>query len=305
MRGPTTRIRPQISARLGTRISSRKTSRLCKAITPWVTQCLSVALLSGCYVDASKDGHAPLKRQPTSAHDPAQARHPEICRFYNDNGCLNAHVDALQNFFVDGKEFFNADDLSNRLHELIHVESHGKPLEPDAIGAGGYKLTLTAPLDNDSFATGFSYDLTGPVARSGEIRQSGNFNSDDLPVGDYRLRVQRSVKFQLVKLASAPATPAPDQGNTQEPPTAPAHTDNAPTANSVALATEPDHASQAPTSDSKPIASAGKFYCATLYTDAEVSIRENQALWLNFNHFHLHLSANECNSAVLPTTLQL
>ncbi|MBM4252578.1 MAG: hypothetical protein FJ146_11455 [Deltaproteobacteria bacterium] len=202
-----------------------------------------LSIVTGCSVDVTKDETYPNRRL-TSAVDTVGLHG---CRFALGRGCLNGHVGAMQGFLVDGHEFFNADDLESRLGELIQVESQGQIVTQ---GTGGYAMTLITPLDNDSFVSGFRYDLSGQVARSGSVRADGQFSIDDLPAGEYQLRLQRAVRFLLEsKLAQ-----------NQEP-------------------------SETP---------AAKLFCATLYADNTISIRDHQSAWIDLNNFRLHMTAAEC-----------
>jgi hypothetical protein len=193
----------------------------------------------------------------------------------------------MQGFFVDGKEFFNADDLASRLHELLQVESDGKVV---AQGEDGYRLALTTPLDNDSFISGFRYDLSGQVARSGDLHRDGNFSSNDLPAGDYQLRIQRAVRFELITtLKSSGKTPS------DQDPTAPKDADASLPANIHRISAPATAASR-----SEP-----KLYCATLYSDNTISVHENQPAWININNFRLHVTTQECAQGETQTTLHL
>ena len=254
-----------------------------KAQSILVVKLATLAVLTGCSVDVSKDGETTGKRISIASDDRSTSRDSVSCRFVSGHGCLNGHAGAMQGFFVDGKEFFNADDLASRLHELLQVDKGGKLV---AQGADGYRLALTTPLDNDSFISGFRYDLSGQVARSGELRRDGNFSSNDLPPGDYQLRIQRAVRFQLVTTLNTA-----DQVPSEKEPTAPKDT---------GILIPPAMHMATVNSQSDP-----KSYCATLFSDHTISVRENQPAWININNFRLHVTAQECAQGEAQTTLHL
>ncbi|MEN9834933.1 MAG: hypothetical protein RL011_1126 [Pseudomonadota bacterium] len=221
-----------------------KLARLLVANLAWLS------IISGCSVDVSKDETYPNRRLASGMD--AFGLHG--CRFALGRGCLNGHVGAMQGFFVDGHEFFNADDLHTRLGELLQVESQGQIITQSG---GGYDLTLVTPLDNDGFVSGFRYDLSGQMARSGSVRSDGQFGIDDLPAGDYQLRLQRAVRFRL----------------TSELPV------NQDASGGAAPATETP---------------AAKLFCATLYADNTITIRDHQSTWIDLSSFRLHVTQAEC-----------
>ena len=258
-----------------------------KAQSILVAKLATLAVLTGCSVDVSKDGETTGKRLSVSSDDRSFSRDSASCHFISGRGCLNGHAGAMQGFLVDGTEFFNADDLASRLHELLRVESEGKLI---AKGTDGYRLALTTPLDNDSFISGFRYDLSGQVARSGELHRDGSFTSNDLPAGDYQLRIQRAVRFQLITtLKSADKTPS-DQA-----PATPKDADASLPANIHTISAPATAATR-----SEP-----KLYCATLYSDNMISVNENQSAWVNINNFRLHVTTQECAQGETQTTLHL
>jgi len=234
-------------------------------------------LVSGCYVDPGQQDRAPStaggETVPNSSQDTSGSSLTDqaTCHYVIGRGCFDGHIAALQEFTVDGKQFFNADDLATRFSELLTVDSAGQPL---AAGQG-YKLTMLTPVDNQSFVTGFAYDLKGERPTSGQVRDNGNFSINDLPEGTYDLRVQKAVRFELS--ASAATSPAANAAG-----------DDVPSPSSVS-----------------PKAAVAKTYCATLYADTTLDVRRGQRTWNSFSDFKLHVTDNVCAAGGNQTTLTL
>lgn len=223
------------------------------------------ALATGCYVETAED-RAPTpggKSEPTR-----DAGDVGTCRYALGKGCFDGHVVAKQEFFVDGKQFFNADDLATRFHELVEVNAEGK-----ALTAGqDFQLALTTPVDNNSFVSGFEYDLVGETTRGGKMKTDGGFSLNDLPEGVYQLRVQRAVKFDVTRDETLPAEPVARDGQ--------------------------------PAPEPRKV-SVVKSYCATLYADTSVEVRKGKRTAENFGDFKLHVTDNECAAGGNRTSLTL
>lgn len=123
------------------------------------------------------------------------------CRLKSGRGCLDGHVVGKAEIYVDGKAFFNADDLNGRFADLLRLESNG-----DALAAKEAVISLATPLDNNTFVAGFEYYLRGAVARLGKMRSSGDFSINELAEGSYDVRVQKAIKFSVQELN--PVTPS-------------------------------------------------------------------------------------------------
>lgn len=146
--------------------------------------------LSGCYVDKPDDRIDGMTAQGVDGRRPLPAGD---CHLYLGRGCFDGHVAAKTGFFVSSKAFLNADDLAARFDELYDLKAgRGEGLDTAEV-----LLTITTPLDNTTFFSGFEFNLVGPVARQGKVKSDGNFSVSDLPEGSYDLRVQRAVHFTL------------------------------------------------------------------------------------------------------------
>ncbi len=262
------------------------------------------ALASGCYVDPAQDRAPQPGDTATSTHSEDSTPVGE-CNFAIGRGCFSGTVTSKKEFFVDGKSFFDADELAARFNELISVDSLGEQLQA---GQGGYKLELLTPVDNTSFFSGFEYDLTGDAKRAGKLRNDGNFNVNDLPQGTYDLRVMKSVKFKLTATVTKAATAAdqpstPTTGNTTPTTgnTTPTTGDTTPTTGD----TTPTTGNTTPPTTPTTVA-VEKLFCGTLYADAVVEvIKGKKTPLLTLNDYRLHVTDNECAAGGNTTTLSL
>ncbi len=195
---------------------------------------------------------------------------PGLCQYGIGRGCFDGYVGFKKDFFVGGQSFFNADDFAESFAELLQVKGpEGILLKP----AQDYQVTFLTPVDQRTFVGGFEYELSGELQRSGKISESGSFSVSDLLDGTYELRIQRPIRFLLVK--NLPITPA----NPTET--------KAPAADTSAPQTEV----------------ATKGYCATLYQNTEVNIRKGFRTYERLNDFKLHLSDRECDLKKHQVTL--
>lgn len=240
----------------------------------------------------------------------------DSCRFELGKGCFDGHVAAKTTFLVDGKQFFNADDLATRFHELLTVASAGKALTD---GTDGYQMTLATPLDNASFYQNFEFDLSGPTARSGQVRSDGDFGIDDLPEGNYELRLSKPVRFQLAAAVALKAPVAkttdglggtPPSAQTAVPAVNPASGVTPPAAGGATTAGGSTVPPTGPAANQTPVATAQtqtitRSFCATLYVDATVQVRAGSRTYLTFSQYQLHVTDDQCSTSGNVTSLTL
>ena len=252
-----------------------------------------VASATGCYVDS-----APQQRAVQSGAPPLAAPTDDaagVCQTTFSKGCFDGYIIANKEFVVDGKQFFNADELSSRFKELVTVD------------AKDFELALTTKVDNQSFLQGFEYNLTGPLVKTGTVRSNGSFAVENLPEGQYDLRVQRAVRFsvshKVVRAAPAPASPTPvaptttTAGSTTMPPATPGTTPAAP-------GTTP----ATPVISVDPVATTTvtQTFCATIYSDKTLDIRRGTRLLPEtFADFRLHVTDSVCDATGDNATISL
>lgn len=225
--------------------------------------------VTGCFVDSAEN------RTPNAGNDIAKIGKKEadaeagVCQFAIGKGCFEGHVLNRKAFYVEGQEFFNADDLAPRFAELISIE----PGEFKLAEGEEFSLTLLSKIDNDGFIDGFEFDLTGEnaFARRGSVRRSGNFGINDIPQGNYDLRVQKPIKFSVTGKVE---TQVPDPAN--------------------------------PDADPKMvIEEVTRQYCATLYQDSSIEVLKGNRAQETFNHYKLHVTDTECEAGGNQTKISL
>lgn len=261
--------------------------------------------LSGCYVETIDDQRDNVRGERPSADQRIErgAGEAEVgqCRFTAQKGCFDGHVISKKEFLVEGKAFFNADDLATRFGELITVERLGTQLRDGE----DYRFELLTPMDNPSFLQGFEYYLIGSTVRSGNVRNNGVFNVNELGEGSYDLRLQKMIKFQLVgTVVKMPTTqaeppvgearPAEQHAGDEQPTEQPAEQ---PAGQAAGQPGEQPAGPQPQQAEAPVTEQVTKTFCATIYTDTTIDVRRGERLWQPFNEFRLHLTDRDCPAA--------
>ena len=225
--------------------------------------------VTGCFVESS-DTRAPgtgtdITKLGTRSAD-AEAG---VCRFAIGSGCFDGHVLSRKEFYVDGREFFNADDFAPRFAELISVDSQ----ELQLAEGEEFKIDLLSKIDGDGFVDEFEYDLTGDnaFARSGKVRRTGNFSVNEVPQGVYDLRIQKPIKFAVVGKVET-------------------------------LVTDPDNLDADPV---VKIEEVTRNFCATLYQDSTIEVLKGKRAQETFNHYKLHVTDTQCAAGGNQTNISL
>lgn len=197
---------------------------------------------------------------------------PGLCQYGIGRGCFDGYIGFKKDFFVGGQSFFNADDFAASFGELLQVKGpDGILLKPDQ----DFQVTFLTPIDQMAFVGGFEYELSGELQRSGKIPESGAFSASDLLDGTYELRIQRPIRFLLVKNQTTTPVSRPESKDSE---------------------------TEAPLPQTETVT---KGYCATLFQDAEVQIRKGFRTYERLNDFKLHLSDRECDLKKHQVTLSL
>ena len=270
-----------------------------KKLRPWYGIAAAMVLVAGCYVEQTKEEAQDAQKRKKSAGEAGLGLDQDAatCRFALGKGCFDGHAAAKTPFYIEGKQFFNADDLATRFKELLSIQADGKKLSEVK---DGYELKLLTALDNNSFIQGFTYELfNGPTPRTGNLRSDGNFSVDDLTPGTYDLRIGKSVKFTLTSLAEAASS---DTGAVAIPLTpaapAPPNTPDAP-----AQPTQPTTGQ--PNTPAAGSHSVTKVYCATVYADTSINVHPGQRLWYTLAEFRLHITDDQCMNGGNQTVINL
>ena len=230
---------------------------------------VAMMTLTACYVE-STDDRAPGApgygdgQMRTDGYDLRPDR--GLCKYSIATGCFDGHVQYRKEFYVEGQEFFNADDLADRFLEVLTFEDTA-----DNYVDGSLELTFDTPIDQENFGEGFEYLVTGERVVSGQVRRDGNFSINGLREGIYDLRLQRAIKFTLAY---------------------------------ERLVQNPDVDPDEPTEDLivEPVI---KTFCGTLYQDATIEVVRGQRMNEMFDSFKLHVTDHECQSGGQRSRLTL
>jgi hypothetical protein len=157
----------------------------------------SMAFLQGCFVDTSATG----RTQETWADGTVANRNSGLnCKFDSFSGCLEAAIPAAPEVTVNGKAFFDANDLSLQFEEVL---GDAAPKEQvDQLQAGG-KIELLTRIDNRAFHKGFQIYIKGEAARSADALASGGFMLHRLPEGAYNVRVQKLIRYRIIPASAS------------------------------------------------------------------------------------------------------
>jgi hypothetical protein len=222
----------------------------------FVITLISTLLFSACYIESPQErATSPGNKMPSGEAGLTQVR--DSCELTLDRGCIEGQITPSPRLFVNGQEFFDAEDLANRFAELITVadQSTSKMLQENE-----YELEFLNPFSNKSFTDKFEVYLKGDYAAVASLRQSGAFFFNRLPQGSYEVRAQRPIQFKLKK----------------------------------ALVTDPGEVNE--DGDAEDVVeSVERLYCATLYQDIAVDVypaeRSERQL---FDQFSLYLTEAKC-----------
>ncbi len=169
----------------------------------------SYLVLAGCYVEdlseRTPSAHGGFTQQdlPQETQLTKVERRRGECFHDGVTGCLEGNISSAMNLSVSGKAFFDADDLANRFHEIVEVRAtDGKVLEHGK----DYRMSLTPSFSNQTFAQDFQVFIKGERPDAVDVRSSGKFFLNQLPEGEYEIRVQRPIRM-LVELLQAEGDP--------------------------------------------------------------------------------------------------
>ncbi len=113
----------------------------------------------------------------------------EECNQLRETGCIAGQIAHATDIKVDGKEFFDVDELAEYFSSAITIKDvDGKKLHPSS-----YSAWIADYMNNENFADSFKVAAAGDQALgdSNTVGRSGNFLLSKLPVGQYEIRVYK------------------------------------------------------------------------------------------------------------------
>lgn len=223
-----------------------------------VLSLLGVLVLAGCYHEVIDERVA----EPTKGDGGQFDLDAGDCRITTRTGCFEGQVPSAPEIRVKGKSFFDVDSLRIRFKELIAInDAEGKALKET-----DYELTFLSPFDNRNFASGMEVYLKGDYAKSARVLRSGRFSVHELPQGEYEIRVQKMIPFQVTHTVAGDVR---EDGTVGEAKT------------------------------------TTKTYCATLYSESSVDVRQAERSRQVFDEYEIYLLDRECAQAQAATKLSL
>jgi hypothetical protein len=172
-----------------------------------LASCIPVAavalLLSSCFFDA---GSATRRTEDEYKAD-ADATGFQ-CRYSLGTGCIEASIPAAPEVTVNGKPFFDANDLAGQFEQVL--AGSAPAVQADLLSKGG-KIEFLTRIDNKAFAKGFQIFIKGQTAHAADALATGGFMVHRVPEGAYNMRVQKLVKYKIVQ------EQAPSEAEAEDP----------------------------------------------------------------------------------------
>ncbi len=189
------------------------------------------------------------------------------CKRTVTTGCFEGSFPASPDIFVEDQKFFDAEEFKAHFVELIAIE--GKE-EAEKRGES-VEVKMLTPISNRSFSDDFEIYIKGEYSKSAKVLVSGRFAVNYLPEGSYDVRVQKPVKFELVRTMPVPA-PNPEPAPAKENP-------------------EP------------AIKKESKIYCAKLYAETTIDVTAKEYTNIVFDRYSLYVSDDTCEDKAIKITL--
>ena len=235
----------------------------------------SVVLLSafvGCYLetrsnDERADGKKKSKTDLSLTNEPSTtpaSRTIGDCRLSPGAGCFAAQIASAPDISVAGEKFFDAATFRENFETLLQVKSLDKTRELSNV-----KIEVISEFDNKTFARDFMVYVKGDRAMNAKVRSQGWFTLENLPDGNYDLRVARPVDFRVTGTAHVTST-SPGGGD--------------------------------PVSHDEEVT---KTLCAVIYSDNSIQIHAGEKLSDVYDVFDLFVDDRDCKSTSSGRSISL
>lgn len=152
----------------------------------------SMMFFNGCLIEPGASSRADTNPDATGS--------ALTCRYTYSTGCLEAAIPPAPEVTVNGRAFFDANDLAAQFGDLIREVA---PAEQLALIDQGGDIEFMTRIDNRAFHKGFQIFVKGEAAKSADALATGGFMVHRLPEGAYNVRVQKDIRY-LIK----PVVPA-------------------------------------------------------------------------------------------------
>lgn len=157
------------------------------------------ASLFGCY---EVEEPSVRKLEPWQRGNGAHLDQREECRATHKSACLAGQVVAAPVIRLEGKEFFDADDLGRRFKEMVEVRND----KGESLTLSDYDMSVFPEITNESFIRGFQVYAKGQKVVAKRVNDRGFFRIDYLTPGEYDVRVQKRFQLKLTPKGASTET---------------------------------------------------------------------------------------------------
>lgn len=162
-----------------------------------LTSLACFASLSSCYVAEEPNIR---KNEPWDRDGSISLDQRDECRVNKRTACLAGQVVVAPVIRLEGKEFFDADELGRRFKEMVEVRND----QGESMTLADYDVSIFPDITNDTFMRGFQVYAKGQKVVSKRVNDNGFFRIDYLNEGEYDVRVQKRFQLKLTPKMSAP-----------------------------------------------------------------------------------------------------
>lgn len=169
-----------------------------------LTSLACVVSLNACYV---AEEPSVRKLEPWERDSATSLDQRDECRVTRTTACLSGQVVVAPVIRLEGKEFFDADDLGRRFKEMVEVRND----QGESLTLADHEVSVFPEITNKTFMRGFQVYAKGEKVASKRVNDNGYFRLDYLAAGEYDVRVQKRFQLTLTKKGETAETPAQER----------------------------------------------------------------------------------------------
>ena len=233
--------------------------------------------------------------QVTTLVTPVLSSARQGCKPVSDKGCISGQVIVAPYIYLDGKKYFDAEDLGRLFTDMVMLhDQSGAPLL-----SSHYQIEIAPKIDNESFLEEFKVYAKGTYAAQANLSSTGLFVLQGLEAGVYDLRVQKSFTMRITSkppVANDPIKSTTPIATKDLPPVT-----KDPTTSTTPIATKDPTPPTSLLATEQPTAQRDqpKVYCFTVYAqEDQMQIDGGQMMHKVFDHFKLHMIDKECDKDI-------
>ncbi len=115
------------------------------------------------------------------------------CRASKKTACLAGQVVVAPFVYLEGREYFDADDLGRKFREVVAVQTESG----ETLTSADYDIQVVPEITNENFTRDFQVYVKGEKVFHTRANESGSFRINNLEQGDYSVRVQKKFMMKL------------------------------------------------------------------------------------------------------------